>query len=94
MTARCENGGRSRPVMRDIEVTRRGQIRDKRSKDLLSPHEICREYNEMLFIVQQVAVLGCAEHAVVEQSQLLLRHGPAAVARKRAVENGGLSDGK
>ena len=89
MTAPCETGGRSRPVMRDIEVTRSGQIRDKKSKNLVSPHEICREYNEMLFIVQQVAVLACAERDVVEQAQLLLRQGPAAVCAKRAASSGG-----
>ena len=82
MTARCEPGGRSRPVMRDIEVAD-GFIRDTKTKAIISSQEVCREYNEMLFIVQQVAVLGCAERDVVEQAQLLLRQGPAAVASKR-----------
>lgn len=94
MTARCEVGGRSRPVMREIEVTRRGRIRDKKTLDLVSPGEICREYNRMLYIVQQVAVLGCAECDVVEQAQLLLRNGPGAGDRKRTTASGGAVDGE
>ncbi len=77
---------KSRPVLRPIEVTRRCQIRDKKTLALVSPHEICREYNEMLSIVQQVAVLGGADRDVVEQAQLLLRDGATA--------SGGSGDGK
>ena len=86
--SRSDNGGRSRPVMREIEDAN-GLIRDTRTKETVPSHEICREYNRMLYIVQQVAVLGCAERDVVEQAQLLLRQGPGAVNSKRTTASGG-----
>ena len=88
-----EIGGRSRPVMREIEVAD-GFIRDTKTKEIVPSHEICREYNRMLNIVQQVAVLGCAERDVVEQAQLLLRDGPGAVNSKRTTASGGAVDGE
>ena len=88
---RSDVRGRSRPIMHEIEATRCGVIRDRKTLAAIPPDEICREYNALLAIVQHVAVLGRAERDAVEQAQALLMDGPV-VDSKRTTASGGPGD--
>jgi len=64
----------ARPVMRPLEYAGSLQIIDAHTRQRVAPRTVVAEYNELLDIVQRVAILG-GEADVVLAAQRLLRKG-------------------